>query len=161
MSRIKPDSDELRGVYLPLEEGQLLLPNAAVAEVMSYREPTRIPETPDWFIGELEWRFQTIPVVSFEKALSLTESREGRRTKIAICNTLNGSSELPFIGIITKSMPRLVRVREDNIVKMKREGDLDSLVLQEVLLQGEKALIPDLDRLEDMVQHAIEQIATP
>lgn len=157
MRRVTVNQDELRGVFLPIEESQLLLPNAAVAEVVSYKEPTTIPGAPEWFLGELEWRQQRIPIVSFEQALNITEKAQAKRVKIAICNTLNGSSELPFIGVVLQSIPRLVRVRTDNISYSDQE-DLNPLILHKVLLQGESALIPNLDRLEEKVIQAVEQI---
>ena len=158
MSRVVDDSEEVRGVYIPIEGNRLVLPNAVVAEVVSYTEPTALSGTPDWFIGEIVWRRVPVPVISFEQALGDSEmSAPGHRARIAIFNTLNGSSNLPFIGVIAKSIPGLVRIKSENIVAVGDRDDASSLVLHEVTLQGEKGLIPNLDRLEEMVAEEMEK----
>ena len=160
MSNLALNSDEVRGVYIPIESSQLLLPNAAVTEVVGFQEPTPAAGAPEWLLGELEWRRQTIPIVSFERALGLSEGKLSHRARIIICNTLNGSQDLPFIGVVAKSIPRLIHVRTDNIVDAKGEEDLGPLVLNKVTVAGEEAIIPDLDRLEQMLRDSFGQTAS-
>ncbi|MCF6281338.1 MAG: chemotaxis protein CheW [Candidatus Polarisedimenticolaceae bacterium] len=159
MSRVVDDSEEIRGVYIPIEGNRLVLPNAAVAEVVSYTEPTVLSGTPDWFIGEIVWRRIPVPVISFERALggSAMSLSTGHRARIAMFNTLNGVSNLPFIGVIAQSIPGLIRIKSENIVAVSDQGDANSLVLHEIMLQGEKGLIPNLDRLEEMVAEVMEK----
>lgn len=158
MSRVVDDSEEVRGVYIPIEGNRLVLPNAAVAEVVSYTEPTALSGMPDWFVGEIVWRRIPIPVISFEQALGGSEMpAPGYRARIAIFNTLNGRSNLPFIGVIAKSIPGLIRIKSENIVAVNDQNDSASLVLHEVTLEGEKGLIPNLDRLEEMVVEVMKK----
>lgn len=155
MSNAVSNSHEVRAVFIPIESQQLLLPNAAVAEVIGYREPTSFHDAPEWLLGGMEWRNKSIPVVSFEQMLEIPEGEPGARARIAVCNTLNGADDIPFIGIVAKSIPRLVRVKNDNILSVDEESDLGPLVLEQVIASGERALIPDLDRLEQMVREVV------
>lgn len=151
MSRVIDQSEEIRGLYIPIEGSRLVLPNAAVAEVVSYEEPQAVPGRPEWFIGEVEWRHTTIPVISFELAMGTPMGRVGEQARIAVFNTLNGSSTLPFIGVIAKSIPGLARIKADSITEQSDACDASPLILHNVMLNGHDGLIPNLDRLEEMV----------
>jgi chemosensory pili system protein ChpC len=144
---------EIRAVLIPLESGRLLLPNATVAEVVGYQPPEPVEGGPDWLLGEVEWRQNRIPVVAFERTLGGNPGDPGHRARIVICNTLNGNAERPHIGILARSIPRLVRVLEEGLEV--REAEIDGApVLHGVSVNGEAAWIPDLDLLELMVDEA-------
>ena len=54
---------EVRGVLLPLQSGQLLLPNISVSEVVGYGEPEEVPKgAPDWLHGVMSWRHYQVPL---------------------------------------------------------------------------------------------------
>ena len=142
-------SYEVRGVLLPLQSAQLLLPNASVSEVVGYMIPDPIDgEVPEWLLGRFSWRQQSVPLVSFEGLVGLPQQEIGHRARVAICNSLNGNAECPYIGIVLTSIPHLVRISADNISAQDESEDLGEMVAQQVILAGEKAWIPDLDALE-------------
>ncbi|MCW8891251.1 MAG: chemotaxis protein CheW [Sedimenticola sp.] len=146
---IKQTSGEVRGVLLPLQEGQLLLPNAAVCEVVSYRPPEAVAsEGADWLLGTFSWRNNAIPLVSFETLLGREAGEVGHRARVAICNTLNGDESLPYIGILLHSAPHLIRVTEEVIAPVNGNDSLNEVVASQVVVNGVDALIPDLDALE-------------
>ncbi len=145
-------SAEVRGVLLPLQEGQLLLPNAAVCEVVSYRVPdTTENGMPDWLLGLFSWRNHRIPLISFESLLQRDAGEVGHRARVAICNTLNGDEAQPYIGILLRSAPHLVRVTEEAIAPFAGDEELSEVVASRVIVNGVDALIPDLDALELML----------
>ena len=39
---------DIRGVLISVTQGRLLLPNASVAEVITYSEPEPVADAPDW-----------------------------------------------------------------------------------------------------------------
>ena len=53
---------EIRGVMVPVTDGRVLLPNATVAEVISYTTPDPIAGAPAWLLGRLSWRGWRLPV---------------------------------------------------------------------------------------------------
>lgn len=142
-------SAEVRGVLLPLQEGQLLLPNAAVCEVVSYQAPdTHSTTLPDWLLGTFAWRNHALPLVAFERLLGRDAGEVGLRARVAICNTLNGNDQLPYIGILLRSAPHLVRVTEAAIVPFAGAEAPHEMVVSRVIINGVDAWIPDLDALE-------------
>ena len=148
----KSNPVEGRGVLLPLLSGQLLLPNVAVSEVGGYQEPEPFPDHyPDWMLGQLAWRRQPIPLVSYERLLGFPMERVGHRARVAICCTLNGNTERPYIGILLKSVPRLARVTEETVIPIDEADDASEMVAQQVRINGQDAWIPDLDALESAI----------
>lgn len=148
---------EVRGVLLPLKAGQLLLPNASVSEVIGYRDPEPPPEdAPAWLLGIMSWRQYPIPLVSFDSLLGLSDTSIGARARIAICNTLNGNVDRPYVGILLRSIPHLVRVIEPLITPMEQPGDVDEMVARKVRISGQEAWIPDLDALESALEEVLD-----
>lgn len=145
----KPIAD-VHSLVLPLQDGQLLLPNAAVAEIIEYRTPESAPDQPEWNLGTVTWRGLEIPLVSFEAFVGQDVSAESTRLRIAVLNTLNGNADLPFIGVVLKGIPRLLTAGADSVAPEAGESS-EQGVLARVQAGGEGALIPDIDALERSV----------
>lgn len=146
--------EEVRSVLLPLHGGFLLLPNAAVSEVIGYRDPEPLDEqlaAPDWLMGQLQWRELQVPLVSFEQAIGQERGDAEYRARIAICNTLTGNTKLPFVAIQLKSAPHLVRVTEENVSLNAPTQSGQEAILSQVLVNGQEAWIPNVDYLEKTI----------
>ena len=145
-------SREMRGLLLPLGQRQLILPNAAVAELVGFQEPESEPGSEEWLLGNIQWRGRTVPVISFTAALGGdTLPGRGQRMRIAVLNTLNGNPQLPYIGLLTLGISRLVRVSAENLSRDADDAPDSDLVLESVMIGDQPAWIPDLDRLEQML----------
>jgi chemosensory pili system protein ChpC len=59
-------TEQIRSLWIPLREVNMLLPHVAIAEVGNFRVPDEQPDTPDWLLGTIDWRGQIIPVISLE-----------------------------------------------------------------------------------------------
>ncbi|MDH5181304.1 MAG: chemotaxis protein CheW [Gammaproteobacteria bacterium] len=136
-------------LMIPMSSEILLLPNASIAEVIAYQEPEKGSDAVDWLLGRISWRDYRVPVVSFE-LVSGTDNKTGMRkgSRIAILNTLNGNSKLPYIGIVTQGIPHLQVVQEKNIIPNTPETEQSRFIKAYVLVNGEPASIPDIDALE-------------
>lgn len=155
MSEVDASNIEIRGVLLPLHEAQLLLPNASVSEVVGLDKLKTVSNVPDWYLGTQEWRGQVIPVISFEQLLGLPTAEPGARSRVAVCNTLGGNKDCPFIGLLLSTTPHLVRITEDVVAPQSEERDLGDAVRQQVVVNGEDAWIPDMNSVEWLVQEAV------
>ncbi|MEW8626443.1 MAG: chemotaxis protein CheW [Candidatus Thiodiazotropha sp.] len=151
---------EVRSVLIPLHERQILLPNATVAEVMSYQQPEYAgDELPEWFLGHLAWRGVMIPVVSYEGLLGESVVEPGYRGRILILNALGEHDRLSHIGMAVHAIPSLVRVSADNVVPINPEQDESQpLIRQQVELDMSPAVIPDMDEIERQVLSVIEDL---
>jgi len=47
------DQRDIRGVLITVTQGRLLLPNASVAEVITYSEPEPVGDAPEWLLGRV------------------------------------------------------------------------------------------------------------
>ena len=146
---------DVRSVLLPLSEGMLLLPNAAVSEVIGYRAPDIVEsdsEGVSWLLGMLSWRDLKVPLVSFERAIGLPQGDVGFRARIAICNTLNGSADIPFIAIQLKSAPHLVRANLESVAPLQSSKQGHDVILSCVSVNEQEVWIPNLDQLEQAIR---------
>jgi chemosensory pili system protein ChpC len=145
-------AEEIRGVLLPAGSRPLLLPNAAVAEVIGFQEPDPAEGAPDWLLGRIDWRGRRVPVVSWERAVDGGEPDwDARRVRIAVLNTMNGNPQVPHIGLLSVGVARLARISAESLAE-DPEGRVESpWVLESVTIAEQPAWIPDLDELERQV----------
>lgn len=147
-------SVNVHSLRIETESGSLVLPNAAVAEIISYRDVSFLDAQTGWLKGKIEWRGLDVPLVDFDQMLERGQATPDKSYRIAILNTLNGADDLPFIGLIMKSIPHLVQANQAN-VSLAGEGDSSELVKCRVFAEGEPAEIPDIDALEEKVRASL------
>ena len=138
--------------------GDLILPNAAVAEVVSYRAPEPVNDAPAWFKGIIEWRGLRVPLVDYSQLTDRQPSEPGKRHRIASLNTLNGETDMPFMAIIMDGIPHLVQANQASLT-LAENDDLPEAVTCRVYSDGEPAEIPDLDVLEKMIRDVMQSIS--
>jgi chemosensory pili system protein ChpC len=141
----------VRAQIIPVGGDDLVLPNAAVAEIVQYSPVTAVPDAPEWLLGLLSWREKTIALLSFELASRQDKPAANARAKIAVLNAPGGDPELHFFAILTQGVPRLMSVDESKIAPIEHETETDPLILSRVIVNGEPAIIPNLDVLERML----------
>jgi chemosensory pili system protein ChpC len=145
---------------IPLQETVLLLPNASVAEIIGYTAPEAVEDTPPWMLGYIHWRGYRLPLVSYEvMSGSGGAAPTSSKLRIAIFNGINNNADLPFYGVLTQGIPRLLRASQR--VVHESEGDQQedsSLVLAHAKVRDEAVVIPDLDEMESML--ATSMVAT-
>ena len=138
---------DLRGVLLPMQNTQLLLPNATVSEVISYRETEEIVNAPDWLVGSITWRQRKVPVVAFEYFLENKIGAPGYRARIALCHNISDKPKMPFVGIICNSIPKLARVNDETIDENYLNGVLPEMTLKHFSYNDEETWLPDVELL--------------
>lgn len=143
--------DAVHCLLIPLHKETLLLPNAAVAEVIAYSDPEPIPDAPDWLHGWLSWRDRKVPLISFEVASGRKVPSDIQRQRIAVLNTLNSNPRVPYIAVLIQDIPRLHLVQPDTITERNDVNPRQSITAQ-LLADGEPVIVPDLDDLEQRVE---------
>jgi len=131
---------------IPLHNETALLPNAAIAEVIAYKEPAPIADAPEWFLGHIEWRDIRVPLISFE-AISGKELQGAKKnSRIAVLNTLNANSQLPYVAIVSQGIPSLAIVQEKGLEDKDNESRPVVGAIAE--LGGIEVLVPNIDEIE-------------
>lgn len=142
-------TNEIPSLMVPLQGRPLLVPNLAVAEIVPFNAP--VPETgkPSWYLGHIMWRGVKVPVISVVQVRGDDEDIPAE-ARIAVFNGLGG--EVPFYGVISHGIPRLVRVRQQDLEAM--DGMYTPIDDAFVAVGGELAIIPNLIQLESMIAAA-------
>ncbi len=136
---------------LAIENGLLILPNTAIAEIVHYSEPTPVDNLPQWLLGTMEWRGIRIPLLSLEHAMGNDLPVLAANNHIAIINCLNSDKSLNFYGIITIGLPRLVNINENKLSPSTKEAN-NPLILSNVVVNKSETMIPNLDAIESLVK---------
>lgn len=138
---------DIRGVTISVTGGRLLLPNANIAEIITFAEPDPVADAPSWILGRLRWRGWRLPLVSFSRLAGLAEHDGELGAKVAVLRALGGHPRLPYFCLLTQGFPRLTTVSSDALIPAD-EGELPAGAQMRVLLRDEYSYIPDLIDIE-------------
>jgi len=150
---------DIRGVLIQVAGGRLLLPNAAIAEVLSYADPEPVADTPDWLLGRIRWRGWQVPLVAFSRLAGLAEDQATLGNKVIVLKALGGDRGVPYFALVTQGFPRLVTVSRQALASEDVDADLPAGVQAQVRLNEDAALLPDLAHIEALVDDALAAAA--
>ncbi len=143
---------ELYGLLVPLADDRLLVPRACVAEVTAFQQPQEMPGAPPWYLGVVPWNGRSIPVISFEGTAGGRIPVIGGRTRIIVFVCLGNRLPAGHFGVVTQGFPQLVRVSADVVQpEPARPGSARAPILCRLRMVNETPIVPDLDRLEEMI----------
>jgi len=98
------DQEAIRCLFIPTRLGELLVPGAAIAEIVRTAPLAPAgPDTPPWLIGALDWRGERIPVARLADSTNSTATRH----HIVICFMPGADPRLPYAGIEFAGLPQL------------------------------------------------------
>lgn len=138
---------EVASLLIPLQGHTILLPNVTVAEIIPSSPVQPIENSPQWYLGNFQWRELTVPLLSFEALNGEAVPAIHARARFAVLNTTGLHNDLPFIAILTQGLPRLARVSEDEI-SAREDSENRRYDLMHVSWAGEYTLIPDVTAME-------------
>ena len=140
---------ELSCVMLPLNGIQLLLPNVCVAEIVPWRRVKVLEDAPDWCLGLLGWRGESIPVVRFERLNKtlVEESKVGRC--MIVMNRTCRTDGIPFYALAADGLPRMVQLTDDDLSNVPTK--LGEAEVASLRVGTESAIVPNLELIERRV----------
>lgn len=156
MSKVQQD---IRGVLIAVTEGRLLLPNANVAEIITYSDPEPVAGAPAWLLGRIRWRGWRIPLVSFSRFAGWSKEEGQFGAKVAVLKALGGNPKLPFFAVMSQGFPRLVTVNTGNLVEAHDLKELPLGIHSRVTLNEDAAVVPDMNTIELMIDKALSEPA--
>ncbi|KXO84580.1 chemotaxis protein CheW [Pseudomonas stutzeri] len=148
---ISQDAESLTGLLMPLADRMLLVPNVAVAELIPYRAPQAAQGMPAWFLGQVQWRDLSLPLLSFEAASSGEPQPVGSAARVAVLNAVGGRDHVKFIALLVQGIPHSIKV---DASLARADVELAPLELDAVNLGDMQARIPDLVGLEQKLADA-------
>lgn len=148
-------ADVINCLLIPLKDEQILLPNTAIAEVVSWQKPDPAQDGPEWFLGMISWRDYRVPVISFEAAIGGQVAAPTSRSRIVVLNTLNGNKRLPYVGLLSQGIPHL-QVVGINAIQANNEISVPSPTVASYALLGNQAvMVPNIDDLESRLSRLL------
>lgn len=148
----------ISSIIIPATNTHLLLPNTAVATMISFIEPDPIKEAPSWILGSIVWQGWQVPVASWSQLLHLVDYEQLRNARIAVVKALNAPKRMPYFGLLAQGFPRLSRVTQDSLTELPEDGQRQAeghiAVIDEMLIDQQQVMIPDIERLTQLVAHA-------
>ena len=153
MDEIRTD---IRGVLIPISETRLLLPNAVIAEVITFVSPDPVATKATWLLGKVNWRNYKLPLISVASYAGFVGRESLLNVKIAILKGLSGKAQVPFLAVLTQGFPKLTAIGPETVqidtIAEKRPGIAMSVRLT---VDESDAHIPDLDAIESAVAQAL------
>lgn len=143
---------ELYGLLVPIAGERLLVPRGCVAEVVGYQPPQEMTGAPPWYLGVVNWNGRKVPLVSFEGACGQDVAIPTQRSRVVVLTAISADVEAGHVAVLSQGFPQLVRVSPE-LVKLDQERSFEegAPVLCQLHMLNESPLVPDLDRLEEMV----------
>jgi chemosensory pili system protein ChpC len=139
-------------MLIPLHDGRLLLPNAAVAEIIGYRDPQPLDGAPPGVMGLVTWRQREVTVIDFERLRGAAPRPPSVRQRIAVCYGPDPLGSSPLVGLLTQGIPRLLHVSRAAIDEASvNEGPASPLRLH-LTVGDERLTVPDLAYLQAAAQ---------
>jgi chemosensory pili system protein ChpC len=148
---MQPAVEETYCLLVPLAEERLLVPRSCVTEVINYQAPAPMEGAPPWYLGTVAWGGRRVPLVSFEAACGRALPRTSGRTRIVVMQGITGQTGGHF-AVLAQGFPQLVRLGPDVVhPDDSRSFGERSPVICQVRMVNEVPLIPDFERLEEMI----------
>lgn len=146
---------EIRGLMIVVSNGRVLLPNASVAEVITYADPERVPNAPDWLLGKIGWRGWRIPLISFSLLAGMALEERTSGAKVAVVKALDNPLKMPYVGMLTQGFPRLTTISPDILVpNLDFTADRPG-VLVNLMVRDDQVVIPDMSAIESSITQAM------
>lgn len=143
-------TEQVRSLLVPLRDVDMLLPNVAVAEVSNYQLPREQPDLPEWILGNIEWRGQTIPVVSLEVLCGPKAPTSLVYSRLLIVNSIRPDSPVRFYAIVADGLPRLMQF-DSTLGGDAEESSIPELLCR-VYINRKCAVVPDLDYIQSLLE---------
>ena len=157
MSTVK--QADVRGVLISVTEGRILLPNANIAEIITFSDPEPVENAPNWLLGRVRWRGWHLPLMSFSMFAGWGTEVGTFGTKVAVLKALGNNPKLPYFAVLSTGFPRLVTVSTTNLQEVHDIKDLPLGIYSKVMLNDDAAIVPDMLSIELMIDKALNQAA--
>jgi chemosensory pili system protein ChpC len=146
----------IKSIILTLKNELVVVPNAAVAEIISVQDVHQVEGAPRWLLGKARWRGVELPVVSYEAAGGDNAQAVKINTQVAVMYSASEDEEnrYPYIGLAMHGVPHVSTFSREQIKTDETARADHPMVAQRVRINGAAAGILDLFAIEEMLQQA-------
>ena len=150
-------ANEIRGILIPVaDEKRVLLPNAIIAEVVSYHQISNILGSPHWLKGNINWRGYDVPVICFNSMSTGNVSTTNEKGRVAVIKALGNSEDIPYFAMVVNGVPRLKLVTQGDLQVHEGEETDSNAIASKVTIQDEMSEIPNIRYIEHVLENVIK-----
>jgi len=148
-------SEEIKCIILKINGDELLMPNASVAEIIPIKNIINVANKPGWMLGYLDWRGNSVPLISFEAMGGVRmPSLATGNVKAAILFSIGEDNQFPYLSILMQDTPKTISVKEEDLLSNMEENNHPA-VEESVMLGDESYSIINLEKLESIVKEVM------
>ncbi|MBS0194672.1 MAG: chemotaxis protein CheW [Proteobacteria bacterium] len=148
---------DIRGVLISVHGGKLILPNATVAEIITYSNPEPVAGAPSWLLGRVRWRGWGLPIVSYSQMVGWRDEPATLGAKVAVLKGVGGHAKMPYFAVLTQGFPRLITIVDAEVVERSaRDAWLPDGIYSETTFHSDDCVVPDLVAVEARVAAVLE-----
>jgi chemosensory pili system protein ChpC len=139
--------DRVKCLLLPVAGPALMVPNAAVAELITQNTVTAVEGAPDWLLGRGSWRGLDIPLIAFDRLAGERDEVPPSSGRFVVLFGLEKEGAPAFYGLRIERLPRSETVDRDSLKAADNPGHDSEFVAMRTMLGDNECLIPDFDAL--------------
>lgn len=149
-------ANEIRGIMMPVaEDKKVLLPNAIIAEVVSYKKLKSIDSSPNWLLGEMNWRGYDLPVICYNSLSTGIHSTFEKKGRVAVIKSLGNIEKMPYFAMLVSGVPRLQLVTQGDLQVHQTDENENNAIASRVTIQDEMSEIPNIRFIEHVLNTVI------
>ncbi|MDH5391991.1 MAG: chemotaxis protein CheW [Gammaproteobacteria bacterium] len=141
----------IKCLLLPMKTSNVIVPNTAIAEIVSVEHVLPVNDAPTWMLGYLSWRRRSVPLLSFDAVQQGEPDFLTAKSKIAVLYSISDDEAFPYMALLMQRAPKVMNITEEAIKQAgadQNSGNI-KLVIQNVVLNDEiTADILDLKAVE-------------
>ena len=146
---------KIKCVLLTLRTENVVVPNAALAEIVSLRDVGKIDNAPQWLLGKMHWRGVDIPLVSFEAAAEgANAAMSANQAAVIHLISADGKAVYPYVGLSISGVPHISEFTKEQITVDAQERKAHPMVAQRIRINGAAASILNIDSIASMLKKA-------
>jgi len=145
---------EIKCLVLPVSGRPLIVPNVAVAEIVTQQDVASQPGAPDWLLGAGTWRGTHIPLIAFDRLCGERDEPPDPTGRFVVMYGLEGEGAPPFYGVRIDALPRSETVDAQRLRPAEGEPHASSLVAARAMVGERECLVPAFDQLgHELTRH--------
>lgn len=145
---------EVKCTILTLRSENVMVPNSAIAEIVSVKDAESVKNAPEWYLGKMQWRGVDIPLVSYEAAGGKDAKKVTLNTQVAVLYSSNNTIRHPYVGLVISGVPH-VSIFNSTQIKTDPSFTADEnphpMVAQKTRINGAAVSILDTGAIEKMI----------
>ena len=144
----------IKCVILTLRKVNVIVPNSLVAEIISVKEINESKNSPAWFLGNMNWRGEDVPLLSFESAGGEDIPKVNLNTQAVVLYAVGKGGDVvenPYIGLVMSGVPHVSRFTREQITTDIDAQEDHPMVAQKVRINGARVSVLDVDAMVEMV----------